>query len=131
MDYLSGKWSPESTIKKLIHHITRNISEMVLPTKRQQLKKIQCMDYKKNKYTISPEIYQKWYCQQKGNNWKNFDTWITKNYLLNVIKPIKEIEAIKMTLVNIKDNFKEQTQNWRNNWSVSVNADSQKLLPLK
>jgi len=36
--------------------------------------------------------------------------WITKNYLPDVVKPVKEIEAIKMTLVNIKGNFKEQAQ---------------------
>jgi len=57
--------------------------------------------------------------------------WITKNYLLNVIKLVKEIKAIKITLINIKDNFEKQAQNWRNNWSILVNTDSQKLLPLK
>ena len=41
------------------------------------------------------------------------------------------MEIIKKALVNIKDNLKKQAQNWRNNWSVSVNVDSQKLLPLK
>jgi len=34
--------------------------------------------------------------------------WIIKNYLLNVIKPVKEMEAIKMTLINIKNNLKKQ-----------------------
>ena len=34
-----------------------------------------------------------------------------------------------MMLINIKDNLKEQAQDWRENWSVSVKADSQKLLP--
>ena len=57
--------------------------------------------------------------------------WITKNYLLDVIKPVKEIETIKMILVNIKSNFKKQAQNWRENWSVLVNTDNQKSLPLK
>ena len=41
------------------------------------------------------------------------------------------MEIIKMMLVDIKGNLKEQAQNWRNNWSVLVNTDSQKLLPLK
>ena len=36
-----------------------------------------------------------------------------------------------MILINIKDNLEEQVQNWRDNWNVLVNADSQKLLPLK
>ena len=34
------------------------------------------------------------------------------------------MEAIKMMLINIKDNFKEQAQNWRENWSVLVNVNS-------
>ena len=33
-------------------------------------------------------------------------------------------------LVDIKGNLKKQAQNWRENWSVSVPADSQKTLPL-
>ena len=85
--------------------------------------------YKKDKYTILPETYQKWYCQQKGNSWEEFNAQITKNYLPNVIKPVREIETIKMMLVNIKSNFKKQAQDWRNNWSVLINMDSQKLLP--
>ena len=36
-----------------------------------------------------------------------------------------------MILVDIKGNFEEQAQDWRDNWSVLVNADSQKLLPLR
>jgi len=34
-------------------------------------------------------------------------------------------------LVDIKGNLKKQTQNWRENWSMSVPADSQKMLSLK
>ena len=41
------------------------------------------------------------------------------------------MEVIKMTLVNIKDNLEEQAQDWKENWSVLVNIDSQKLLLLK
>ena len=29
-----------------------------------------------------------------------------------------------MILVNIKGNLKEQAQDWKDNWSVLVNADS-------
>ena len=36
-----------------------------------------------------------------------------------------------MTLVDIKNNFKKQAQNWRENWNILVKVDSQKLLPLK
>ena len=39
------------------------------------------------------------------------------------------MEAIKITLVNIKGNFKEQAQDWKDNWSVLVNMDNQKSLP--
>ena len=55
--------------------------------------------------------------------------WIIKNYLPDVIKPVKEMEAIKAILVNIKGNLKKQADNWKNNWEFIVNADSQKLLP--
>ena len=41
------------------------------------------------------------------------------------------MEAMKMTLVNIKSNLKEQAQDWQNNWSMLVNTDSQRLLSLK
>jgi len=34
--------------------------------------------------------------------------WIIKNYLPDVIRPVKEIKAIKAILVNIKGNFKKQ-----------------------
>ena len=54
-----------------------------------------------------PKAYQKWYCQREGNSWKEFNAWITKNYLSDVIKPVKEIETIKMTLIDIKGNLKE------------------------
>ena len=57
--------------------------------------------------------------------------WIIKNYLLNIIRPVKEIKAIKMILINTKENLEEQAQDWRDNWSVLVNANNQKLLPLK
>jgi len=33
--------------------------------------------------------------------------WITKNYLSDVIKPVREMEAIKTTLVNIKRNLEK------------------------
>ena len=36
-----------------------------------------------------------------------------------------------MTLINIKENLKEQVADQRDNWQVSVKADSQKSLPLK
>ena len=36
-----------------------------------------------------------------------------------------------MTLINIKGNLEKQAKNWRNNWQVLVNVDSQKLLPQK
>ena len=41
------------------------------------------------------------------------------------------MEAIKIILVDIKSNFKEQAQDWKDNQSVSVNMDSQKSLPQK
>jgi len=56
------------------------------------------------------EIYWKWYCQYEGNNWEEFNVWIIKNYLSDVMKPVREIEAIKMILIDIKNNFKEQAQ---------------------
>jgi len=74
------------------------------------------------------EVYQKWYCQKEGNNWEEFNAWIIKNYLPDVIKPVREIEAIKAILVNIKGNFEKQADNWRDNWEFTVNTDSQKLL---
>ena len=46
------------------------------------------------------------------------------------MKPVKEMKAIKITLINIKSNLKEQAQDWRDNWSVLVNTNSQKLLLL-
>jgi len=54
-----------------------------------------------------PEAYWKWYHQREGNNWEEFNVWITKNYLPDVMKPVKEIKAIKATLVNIKGNLKK------------------------
>jgi len=41
------------------------------------------------------------------------------------------MKAIKITLINIKSNLKEQAQDWRDNWSVLVNTNSQKLLLLE
>ena len=40
-----------------------------------------------------PETYWKWYCQKKGNSWKEFNVWIIKNYLPNVIKLVKKNES--------------------------------------
>jgi len=57
--------------------------------------------------------------------------WIIKNYLPDVIKPVREMETIKATLVNIKGNLKKQADNWRDNWKFTVNMDSQKSLPQK
>ena len=51
--------------------------------------------YIKDKYTILPETYQKWYCQQKGNSWEEFNTWIIKNYLPDVIRPVKKNKSHK------------------------------------
>ena len=70
--------------------------------------------YIKDQYTTLPEMYYKWYCQQKGNSWEEFNAQITKNYLSNMIKLVKEMEAIKMMLVDTKGNFKEQAQDQRN-----------------
>ena len=39
------------------------------------------------------------------------------------------METIKMTLVNIKGKFKEQAVNWKDNWHILINVNSQKLLP--
>jgi len=57
--------------------------------------------------------------------------WIIKNYLPDVIKPVRKMEIIKAILVNIKGNLKKQADDWRDNWKFTVNADSQKLLPQK
>ena len=71
-----------------------------------------------------PEVYWKWYCQREGNNWEEFNAWIIKNYLPDIIKPVKEMEAIKAILVNIKGNLEKQADDWRDNWEFTVNADS-------
>ena len=57
------------------------------------------------------EAYQKWYHQKKGSSWEEFNMQITKNYLPDIIKPVREIKAIKTTLVNIKRNLKKQANN--------------------
>ena len=49
--------------------------------------------------------------KKKGNSWEEFNAWIIKNYLPDVIKPVKEIKAIKAILVNIKRNLKKQADN--------------------
>jgi len=85
--------------------------------------------YMKDKYTMLLEVYWKWHCQHKGNNWEEFNAWIIKNYLLNAIRPVREMEVIKIMLVNIKGNFKKQTADWKDNWQILVKADNQKLLP--
>jgi len=41
--------------------------------------------------------------------------WIIKNYLPDIIKPVKEIETIKTILVNLKRNLKKQADDWRDN----------------
>ena len=74
------------------------------------------------------EVYWKWYCQREGNSWEEFNTQITKNYLLNIMKPVRKIKAIKAILINIKRNFKKQADDQRDNWEFIVNADSQKSL---
>jgi len=57
------------------------------------------------------KAYWKWYHQREGNNWEEFNVWIIKNYLPDVIKPVREMEAIKAILVNIKGNLKKQADN--------------------
>ena len=54
-----------------------------------------------------PKAYQKWYHQKKGNSWEEFNIQIIKNYLPDVIKPVREIKIIKAILVNIKGNLKK------------------------
>jgi len=44
------------------------------------------------------------------------------------MRPVREMEAIKATLVNIKGNLEKQANDWRDNWEFTVNTDSQKLL---
>jgi len=44
------------------------------------------------------------------------------------MRPVREIKAIKATLVNIKENLEKQADDWRDNWEFTVNIDSQKLL---
>jgi len=44
----------------------------------------------------------------KRQQLEEFNMWITKNYLPDIIKPVREIEAIKIILIDIKSNFKEQ-----------------------
>ena len=34
-------------------------------------------------------------------------------------------------MVNTKDNLEKQAQDWRENWIITVPADSQKSLPIK
>jgi len=34
--------------------------------------------------------------------------WITKNYLSDIIRPVREMETIKAILVNIKGNLEKQ-----------------------
>jgi len=84
---------------------------------------------------MSTPHYQKYIgsgiIKKKGNSWEEFDVWIIKNYLSDVIKPVREMEIIKATLVNIKGNFEKQADNWRDNWEFTVNVDNQKLLPQK
>ena len=58
-----------------------------------------------------PEVYQKWHCQKTGNSWEEFNAWITINYLLDVLRPVKKTKAVKQVLVNIKDNLEEQAIN--------------------
>ena len=54
--------------------------------------------------------------------------WIIKNYLPDVIRPVREMKAIKAILANIKENLEKQADDWRDNWEFIVNMDSQKLL---
>ena len=37
--------------------------------------------------------------------------WIIKNYLPDIIKPVKKMKTIKMALVNIKGKFEKQVTN--------------------
>jgi len=61
------------------------------------------------------EAYWKWYCQREGNSWEEFNAWIIKNYLPDVMRPVREIKAIKAILVNIKRNLEKQADDWRDN----------------
>jgi len=47
-----------------------------------------------------------------------------KNYLPDIIKPVKKMETIKTILVNIKRNFKKQADNWKDNWEFIINANN-------
>ena len=44
------------------------------------------------------------------------------NYILNRLLLIKDLETIKEVLVSIRGNLKEQAENWRDNWQVTVPA---------
>ena len=48
---------------------------------------------------------------------------MTKNYLLNIMQPLKEMEAIKEVLTDIKGNLKEQVKDWKNGWHITVKTD--------
>ena len=60
----------------------------------------------------------------KRQQLKEFNAWIIKNYLPDVIKPVKKMKAIKMTLIDIKGNLKEQVINWKDNQCILVNMDN-------
>jgi len=77
----------------------------------------------RQRYTIMAKNYWEWYRQQKGNSWKEFDSWMTKNYLLNVMQPLKEIETVKKAWIKFRENLEKQIKNWKNKWHVTVYAD--------
>ena len=98
-DLLRAKWSQEIKEEKPVGNCINKLLKWQVKSKKY------C---EKEKYTTLPKAYWKWYHQKKGNSWEEFNKWITKNYLPDVIKPVLEVEVIKQVLVNTKDNLKEQ-----------------------
>ena len=41
--------------------------------------------FKKHKYTILLELYQRQYKQHSNDNWESFDYWVNKNYILDTL----------------------------------------------
>jgi len=85
-DLLKIKWLQEIKKEKPVENCISKLLKWQVKSRKY---------YKKEEYTILLEVYQKWYCQRKNNSWEEFNKWITKNYLPDVIKPVLEIETIK------------------------------------
>ena len=63
--------------------------------------------FAKYKYIVLLDLYRRQYRQRTSNDWESFEIQIIENYILEVVETIRDVEAIKEAIVNMRGNLED------------------------